>query len=87
MPGGVGKVFRRLVVPYVGWGVSGWLSILSGSASREGMEGVAGWAGRERRGGGVRRPLKVPLERRGLGKNCVCSVVRVHVDRIAGHKI
>ncbi len=70
-----------------GWGESGWVVSRSGSASLRGRDGVAGWAGRDLLGVGVRRPLKVPLEGGGPGKNCVCSGERPHVAWIAGQRI
>ena len=73
--------------PVWGWGVSGGVVPRSGPASCKGRGGVAGWAGRDLRGAGVRRPRKVFPERGGPGKKCVWSVERPHVAWIAGLRI
>ncbi len=73
--------------PVWGWGLFGGVVSRSGPASLKCRGGVAGWAGRDLRGVGVRRPLKVFLERGGSGKNCVCAIERPHVARIAGQRI
>ncbi len=72
--------------PVWGCGVSGGVVPRSGLVSLKGRGGVAGWAGRDLLGVGVRRFLKVFLERGGPGKNCVCSVVRPHVAWTAGQR-